>query len=681
MTCTDKTNMWVNDTIADPWGGEVKLIDVAADLQSIMVNVKTPWGSTDSSVEIQKGSSKTYTSGDKTYSVQMTLAGYVNDNYIGQIIICYEFVEKINTTTSMIFDEEASELIEGGMLYFNVLLKDENNNVLQHDVDIYINNVYQGNVYGDALYTHTITTDDIGQTLVFQAKFEGTEGLNASQSNTISIEIPGKTDTNLSIEADKTTVFIGETISFTGTLKDDNNDTVPNQTLYLVYKGINDQYVYVLNNDGYKLIASTDSNGNYYRPWEPTEDYLDYDTYAMYFGGDTSYNSTYSPNITINVVVDKCTQNIKIQDQDYNPVADVNVEMDNITKITDSDGLVSFTDIIRNAEYTVNKSYGEYTGENIIIGCKLDPQILHIIVPEEPLCIDYLTQTECEANGCYWWTSNNTCQNAPDGTTEYFDVYIKPYPFYEGKYEEAISKALEKVVDLTGAIANYISSVTGYEFKGIDILEETTKQVIVVRVYLKDTGETTLVAPIVIGAIVGIIAGILLLSIGYITGTSENDFTAEEVIELIDSASDKAIEECKERYPDRTISVDEAANFKHCVGGIETVRIIGSGDVVEEDSSEHIDYVINPVIVELDEKLDDGTLLPEDIDDAINDNLTIPTKEVVDDYKEKAIDDECAWMIGNTCVITKKALTTLAIGAVGVGALVALSSVKGIAKK
>ncbi len=295
-------------------------------------------------------------------------------------------------------------------------------------------------------------------------------------------------------------------------------------------------------------------------------------------------------------------------------------------------------------------------------------------------CVEHLTQLECEANNCYWWT-DGTCQSAPEGTTEYFDVYIKPYSFYDGKYETAVAGALALLAKLTGAVANYMSSVTGYEYKGLDILEEASKQVIVVRVYLKDTSVTTLVAPIVIGAIAGIIAGILLLAIGYVVGTSESDYSKKEVIELINSASDKAIEECKDRYPNRLTLVDEAANFKHCVGGIETVRIIGSADVVEEDSSEHIDYVINPVIVELDNQLDDGTLLPENIDVAINDNLTVPTKEVVDDYKQQAVDEDCAWMIADTCIITKKALKTLTWGAIGIGGLFVVSTVKDIAKK
>jgi len=293
-------------------------------------------------------------------------------------------------------------------------------------------------------------------------------------------------------------------------------------------------------------------------------------------------------------------------------------------------------------------------------------------------CADYLTQTDCEDNGCYWY--NERCNDVPEDTTEYFDVHIKPYSFYVGNYAEALNKTITLTTNLNGAIANYISSVTGYVYNGMDILEDQNKEIIVIRVYLENTDETSLVPPLIIGAVVGIIAGILLFSIGYITGTSETEYTREEVITLIDDSSDKAIEACKERYPNRTTDVNEAANYKHCVGGIETVRIIGSADVIEEDSSEHINFVIDPKIIELDSALDDETLLPENIDDAIKDNITDPTKDVVDEYKETAMDQDCAFELFGECLITKKAAKTLVVVGGALAGLAVVSGIKGIIK-
>ena len=310
----------------------------------------------------------------------------------------------------------------------------------------------------------------------------------------------------------------------------------------------------------------------------------------------------------------------------------------------------------------------------------LTEYVSKVLVPiEEPTCIDHLTQAECEENGCYWY-SNNTCQSAPEGTTEYFDIYIKPYSFYDGKYEEAVSKILTLTTNLTGAIANYMSSVTGYEYKGIDILEDANKQVIVVRVYLSDTSVTTLVAPIVIGAVAGIVTGIALLLVGYVTGTSESEYTGEEVIELIDNASDTAIEACKNRYPNRLTDINEAKAYADCVGGVDTTRVIASADVSDEDPNETIEN-IDDEIENIGNDLDDGTINPEDIDDIVDEKITIPTKDVVDDYKQIVIDEDCAWEIAGTCIITKKALKTLTIAGIGIGGLMALSAARGITKK
>ena len=679
MTCSNETNLFVNNTLIDDFGGEIQLIDVAADLQSMYVNIITPWGSDHSYIEIDKGSSKTYTSGEKTYSIYMTDAGYINDKYIARIYVCYEFTEYLNTTITMIYDSSSSQLVEGGKIYFNLSLKDENNTELPYNVDIFINNIFERQVDSDHAYTHTITEDELGQSLMFQAKFNTLGIYNASQSTTTTIDIPGKSETNLSINVDKTDIVLGETVSFTGTLKNDDNNIIPNQTVSLVYKGNDGQYGYVLDNDGYKLIASTDSNGNYYRPWEPTETYLVYDTYAMYFAGNDNYNSTYSPTVTISINIDECIQNIKIQDQNYNPVEGVKITIDDVVQTTNVSGLVSFT-LIKDKEYTVYKVYDTYTGDDVIIGCKLDPQVLHIVVPDEPTCIDHLTQAECEANDCYWWLSNNTCQDAPEGTTEYFDVHIKPYSFYDGKYEEAVSKTLTLTANLTGAIANYISGITGYEYKGIDILEDENKQIIVVRVYLSDTSIATLVAPIVIGAVAGIITGITLLLVGYVVGTSESEYTGEEVIELIDNASDEAIEACKNRYPNRLIDTNEAKAYADCVGGVDTTRVIAGADVSDEDPNEPIENIDNE-IVNIGNGLDDGTINPEDIDAVVDEKITIPTREIVDFYKEKVVSEDCAWEIAGTCIITKKALKTLTIAGIGIGGLMALSAAKGITKK
>lgn len=293
----------------------------------------------------------------------------------------------------------------------------------------------------------------------------------------------------------------------------------------------------------------------------------------------------------------------------------------------------------------------------------------------KPQCIDYTTQAECEANDCYWWTSNNTCQSAPDGTTEYFDVYIKPYSWYDGKYEEVVSETLEKVMDLTGAVANYISSVTGYEFKGIDILEDVNKNIITIRVYLKDTSETALVAPIIIAGIVGIITGILIYTIGYVTGTSNGGYTKEEVVEIIDDASDMAVEACKERYPNRLTDEIDAKAYADCVGGVDTTKVIADADIVDEDPTEAVD-IIDTEIDAIKDGINDGSIEPKDIDNVVDENIRAPIDDIVDDYKDIAVDDNCVYDIAGECIVTTGALQAAILVGAGILGLIAYSATK-----
>ena len=201
-----------------------------------------------------------------------------------------------------------------------------------------------------------------------------------------------------------------------------------------------------------------------------------------------------------------------------------------------------------------------------------------------------------------------------------------------------------------------------------------------VRVYLSDTSIATLVAPIVIGAVAGIITGITLLLVGYVVGTSESEYTGEEVIELIDNASDEAIEACKNRYPNRLTDTNEAKAYADCVGGVDTTRVIAGADVSDEDPGEPIENIDNE-IENIANGLDDGTINTKDIDTVVDEKITIPTREIVDFYKEKVVSEDCAWEIAGTCIITKKALKTLTWGGIAVGGIIILSKAKDIAKK
>lgn len=91
MTCTGNLGVLVGGTYTDPkFGGKLKLIDVSADFGSVMVDITTPWGSSDFAT-ISKGRSKSYTKDGKTYTINIKDIGYVP--YLGCVYTaCYTIV-------------------------------------------------------------------------------------------------------------------------------------------------------------------------------------------------------------------------------------------------------------------------------------------------------------------------------------------------------------------------------------------------------------------------------------------------------------------------------------------------------------------------------------------------------------------------------------------------------------
>lgn len=290
MTCHISTWIHPDETLIDPWGGSVQLIETAANLGSVLVTVQTPWGDEDSYIQINKGASKTYTDGAKTYIVKCYTIS-TNPSYpYAKFELCYEFVEKVDTSVTMILEAPA-EIVEGSKIILDITLKDANNNILDNfDVKIYKNGVYEWYVPGDWRYEHVVTADEIGETLVFQGKFEGSDGFNPSESALVTVGIPGKLDTTISMGFSPTSAMVGETIQLTGILRDSNNEPVPNQTVKLYHK-ISGVYQPVMDSGGFPLLASTNASGEYYRPWEPTSDYIGSLTYTMRFEGSDGFNA------------------------------------------------------------------------------------------------------------------------------------------------------------------------------------------------------------------------------------------------------------------------------------------------------------------------------------------------------------------------------------------------------
>jgi hypothetical protein len=429
---------------------------------------------------------------------------------------------------------------------------------------------------------------------------------------------------------------------------------------------------------------------------------------------ETKIELSASPNV--NVAPTTIVQlTAYLTDIDNNPLPDgsfVNFYKNNefliTTGTTNGYAYLNHTSVIEDSEQTVTFRT-EYLGiQNVYNSSESTTNVVFEEYIPLKECLQYITQQECEDNGCYWH-SDNTCQIAPEGTTEYFDVHIKPYSFYNGKYEEAVSKALTLMTDLTGAMSNYISSITGYEYRGVDILEDANKQVIVVRVYLEETDETALVHPAIIAGAVIVIAAIML-AIGYIIGTSEGDFSKADITQLAkDIITNAEIDAYEHAYD---IDKSTAIKLIDCLRTIETcddsLTCFENNNVTPSLSNQmevlvayetSIDSVYTGVadtiedaefeafatktLAELEiviEKLESATITPEGAACTTTDIID-DTIEDLDEKAEEYEDEECAFEIAGTCIVTKKAAKTLTIVAIGIGGLVTLSAVKGITKK
>lgn len=324
----------------------------------------------------------------------------------------------------------------------------------------------------------------------------------------------------------------------------------------------------------------------------------------------------------------------------------------------------------------------------------------------EPIeCTKHKTQIECEDNNCYWWTSNNTCQNAPEGTTDYLDINIKPYSWYKGKYQEVIDNALALVAKLGGKLVNYMSSITGYEYNGVEIRKDPDENLVIVRVFLKETDEVNLVPPLIVAGL-AVVVGAVLVGIGFIVGTSQGEFSAVEVRQLvadiirnakidayehaydIDKAVATNLMECLETIEscddaltcfDSNSVTPSVENQMQALVAYETVidaTYTGAADIFDNEEYEELSATTLAQLELTIDKLNEATITPEgaacEASNTIDDSLT--------DLDDIDIED-CVFDIFGECLVTKGAFkTALLIGAGALG-LYAYSTTKGLTKK
>ncbi len=175
-------------------------------------------------------------------------------------------------------------------------------------------------------------------------------------------------------------------------------------------------------------------------------------------------------------------------------------------------------------------------------------------------------------------------------STHRLDFYIKPHSWYS--HGGAVDAITAKLGDITGALVNPLSSLTGWEYVSTEIVSDPANNRIIVRINLNDlsamsTGIRPMAiqfAPIVITPI-GIALAIVILYVGhyigwgvtsvvqYITGET---YTGKQVGEHDVEIIERAKQSCAQQFP------DDAGGYANCVSA-NTVAVTGaSGDFFDD---------------------------------------------------------------------------------------------------
>lgn len=327
---------------------------------------------------------------------------------------------------------------------------------------------------------------------------------------------------------------------------------------------------------------------------------------------------------------------------------------------------------------------------------------------EIPECIDYINQVECENNGCYWW-SNNTCQSVPEGTTEYIDLYIKPHSWYKNRYADALDSIAQKIGDISGTLLNAFSGIVGYEYIDTQIFEDANKEVIIIRIYISEVNEASMVPPVAIGIILGIAAGIVIYAIGYVIGTNQVKFSEAELTDMgadiVESGQYRAYMVVYDIDKETAIALIRCIELAVTNEDVKNCASAASIILTKENQIE-ITQILEAVTGAVQDGLSENTDLDEELkqkyediitsyDQRINDlenniiTLEDSAKKNSDDNKELAKDteeeaeeqreeEECFIEnpFNDECLITNEQATWLKYGTIGIGAAFIIGTLK-----
>ena len=269
---------------------------------------------------------------------------------------------------------------------------------------------------------------------------------------------------------------------------------------------------------------------------------------------------------------------------------------------------------------------------------------------------------------------------------EYLDIYIKPHFWYEDKYENSVNDIINKITEIDGKIFNYMSSITGYEYVSTEILRDEQEEFVIIRINYTETLETSLVAPIMIAAAILLKITIIIIGIIAIVGIIYNVVSskpteeltdAEESLEDINTGIDDALDAGDDEFDDRTTDVDEAKLYTAYNAGVQAGKLAILSQIAGDNPDDNIELILTNMRDIID-GLDDGTYMPEDIDNVIKEYLTDIADEKSKELGEEIISEECFIEnpFNDECLITDEQATWIKYGAIGIGAAFAISTLR-----
>jgi hypothetical protein len=201
--------------------------------------------------------------------------------------------------------------------------------------------------------------------------------------------------------------------------------------------------------------------------------------------------------------------------------------------------------------------------------------------------------------------------------THIFEIGIKPYSWYTPS--SALSEMTTKLIELNGALFNWFTSITDYQYLGVDTFQDGND--VVIRIYLKDLST---ISSMDIMTLIGwiplfIVIGVIVLAIGpivyyrikdwiYKNILSIRTYTAGEVNQIIfgggafgDGIVKKQLDDCNTNFG------TDAAGLKNCYksvicgaadGSVDSLGLPVSVDCTHQQVNQKIDNCYTQYLID-----------------------------------------------------------------------------------